>query len=499
VLSALALTLGAAALLAGVTGAWSPCGFSMVDTLACGMGDGRRRTRLVSCATFTVGAVLGGVATYGGLAALGGLLHLAGHGAALAVAAVLAGAAAAGEARGVRIVPQIRRQVPEPWRRTMPLALASWLYGILLGMGFTTFVLTLAVWALAGVSLAAGELTLGVVIGVGFGLGRALPVVALVSWAGTAAGQRMVERMEQGPHLLRRLRVADATALALCALLLAGATASAATTVAEPATDPTAAGDDLAWQVPGAGWTLRRGGAAVQGLTGADPALGGGVAAVRQGTTVTLVRRDTAALIGQLSLLDGVDKLAVSDRWFVYRRRAGGGEELFARPLDALSSQRRVARVSGASRLSRPALDGDTLVFASTSRGGSSIVALDLRRGRRTTVRSSRSSQFLHPSAFGGRLLYVEVSSCRQALRLRALSGRGDRILLSLPSTARRDAGHEPGHTGQGVQRRRCPSGSGGGDAALWTTALAGSVAYVTRLAFNADGSATPALVSVGL
>jgi len=472
----------------------------MVDTLACRMGDERRRTTLVSCATFTVGALLGGAATYGGLAALGGLLHVAGDGPALAAGAVIAAAAAAGEARGVRIVPQIRRQVPEPWRRTMPLALASWLYGILLGLGFTTFVLTLAVWALAGVSLAVGDVTLGLVIGLGFGLGRALPVVGLASSAATGASQRLLERMEQRPHLLRRLRIADAAALALCAVLLAGAPASAATSVAEPATDPTAAGADLAWQEPGAGWTLRHGTATLPGLPGSDPALGGGVVAFRQGTTVTLLRRETSALIGRLSVFDGADKLAVSGRWLVYRRRsAGGGEELFARPLAALARQRRVARVSGAGRISRPALAGDILVFATASPAGSSIVALDLRRHRRTTVRSSRDTQLLNPSVFGGQVLYVSVSRCRQTLRVARLSGGAERVLLSMPSTARRDEGHEPGHTSQGDEAGRCPGGSGApSDAALWTTALTGSVAYVTRLQLHGDGSVTPTLLSVG-
>ena len=61
----------AAGLIAGVTGAWSPCGFSMVDTLAPHGYAGRLRTTLVACATFAAGALAGGVATFGGLALLG--------------------------------------------------------------------------------------------------------------------------------------------------------------------------------------------------------------------------------------------------------------------------------------------------------------------------------------------------------------------------------------------------------------------------------------------
>src|SRR5205085_8494466 len=120
----------------------------------------------------------GGALTCGSLGLLGALLPL-GRTAGLAGAAAVAVAAACGEARGIRIVPQIRRQVPEPWRRRMPLPVAAGLYGVLLGLGFTTFVLTFAVWALAAISLALGAPELGLAIGLGFGLGRALPVVVL--------------------------------------------------------------------------------------------------------------------------------------------------------------------------------------------------------------------------------------------------------------------------------------------------------------------------------
>ena len=81
------------------------------------------------------------------------------------------------EARGTRIVPQIRRQLPERWRWTMPMPLAAALYGVLLGLGFTTFVLSFGVWALAGISFALGDLDAGLVIGAAFGVGRAIPVV----------------------------------------------------------------------------------------------------------------------------------------------------------------------------------------------------------------------------------------------------------------------------------------------------------------------------------
>ena len=209
----LTTVLAAAALAAGITGAWSPCGFSMVETLAPAGYAGRLRTTLTACATFTVGALVGGVVTFGGLALLGERLGAGGTGA-VAVAAVVAVAAAIGEARGLRIVPQVRRQVPESWRRVLPVPLAAGLYGVLLGLGFTTFILTFAVWALAAVSVALGDPALGAVLGLAFGAGRALPVIALAPVAETDRGNAAHAAMAERPAILRGLRVADAIALA---------------------------------------------------------------------------------------------------------------------------------------------------------------------------------------------------------------------------------------------------------------------------------------------
>jgi hypothetical protein len=208
-----------AAAAAGVTGAWSPCGFSMVETLAPHGYAGRLRTTLAACATFAVGALAGGVATFGGLALLGQALG-AGGPLALAIAAAVALAAAIGEARGARIVPQVRRQVPESWRRRLPVPLAAGLYGVLLGLGFTTFILTFAVWALAGACVAIGDPVLGAAAGLAFGAGRLLPVIVLAPAAATRLGAAAHAAMAERPRILRSLRAVDAVAMAACAVAL---------------------------------------------------------------------------------------------------------------------------------------------------------------------------------------------------------------------------------------------------------------------------------------
>jgi hypothetical protein len=207
------------ALFAGVTGAWSPCGLSMVDTLAPDGYARRLRTSLAACATFALGALAGGALTFGGLALVGAALG-AGGTAAVGAAAVVAVAAAVAEARGLRIAPQIRRQVPEAWRRVLPVPVAAAGYGVLLGLGFTTFVLSFAVWALAGTSVALGDPALGLAIGLAFGAGRALPVVGLAPFAGTERSGAITAAMCERPAILLGLRRLDAVALAACAVAL---------------------------------------------------------------------------------------------------------------------------------------------------------------------------------------------------------------------------------------------------------------------------------------
>ena len=205
------LILAAAA--AGVTGAWSPCGFSMVETLAPQGYAGRMRVTAAACATFAAGALVGGAITFGGLALLGEALG--------ASAPVAAAARSRWRRRSARRAARgsCRRcaaRCPSRGAGACPVPLAAGLYGVLLGLGFTTFILTFAVWALAGVSVALGDPALGLAIGLAFGAGRLLPVVVLAPAGGGALHAAMAER----PRILRSLRAVDAVALTACAVAL---------------------------------------------------------------------------------------------------------------------------------------------------------------------------------------------------------------------------------------------------------------------------------------
>jgi hypothetical protein len=452
----------AAAVVAGVTGAWSPCGFSMVETLSPAGYAGKLKTTAIACATFALGALAGGAVTFGGLALVGERLGAN----APFVAAAIALAAAAGEARGARIVPQVRRQVPESWRRVMPLPLAAGLYGVLLGLGFTTFILSFAVWALAGISVALGDPQTGLLIGVAFGAGRALPVIALAPSGGGALHAAMAER----PRILRGLRTLDALALAGTAAALAATPAQAAVTVtAVGYSDLSVDGTVFALHRPGTVGELR-GPAGIQPLPGNHPAVGGGRVAWIDGAAVVV--QQVAAIAAP-----GADALAVSTNWVAWR--ASGA--LYAALLDP--AQGFVPRPVIAGAVGKPSLAGNLLLYELAGQ----IEAFDLGTGQRTLLRSESRAELRGPSLLGNRLTYVRATFKRQQVMTGPFVPRQvsrDRTLYGTTPTARRDAGHEKGrfpakgHINKPLWERP-PEGV---HDTLTTTATSDIAVYVTRV-----------------
>ena len=489
----------AAALVAGLAGAWSPCGFSMVDTLAPHGYARRMRTTVAACAAFALGALAGGVATFGGLAVLGGALG-AGGGAAVTVAAAALLVAAVGDAAGRRIVPQVRRQVPESWRRVLPVPVAAALYGVLLGLGFTTFVLSFAVHALAAVSLALGDPVAGVAIGVAFAIGRTVPVVLLAPLQETERGVALAAAMGEKPVVLRSIRAGGAVALSAAAVAIAldGVPATAADVLTSDGTDPSAGASALAWQLPGQGQGLiRRDGGEPQPLPGADPALGPSTVVWREADELVVARQDTLQPVLRLAA-PGAEEPAISDRWLVWRARDEGGDVLRAVELAAPQEPQRVLRrVSAPDRIGRPSLDGDRVVYHVARRSYSRLEEEHLPTGRRVVLRRGREgNQLLNPSLRDGRLLYVRSSARRQEVLLGDRRGGDRRIYSTLPTT-RRDAVREPGRSrhGAGYPRGRAPRlparPRAGNAVTLWSTALDDDRAYVTRQRRSGDRTTT--------
>src|SRR4029453_176751 len=130
------------------------------------------RHRRRAGAAFAAGLVLGAGAIFVALAAVGAA---AGSRVVLRARLAVGAVAVVSAALGLRVRPQIHLQVPEPWRRTMPLERALFLYGLLLGTGLPTYGPATAAWALPVLCLALGSLGAALAIAAGFAAGRALP------------------------------------------------------------------------------------------------------------------------------------------------------------------------------------------------------------------------------------------------------------------------------------------------------------------------------------
>jgi hypothetical protein len=434
-MGALEFSLAAAAIAIGVTGTWSPCGFSMVETIGPTGHTGGLRTTLAACATFAPGALAGGALTFGLLAWLGGLVVGAGGQVAYGVAAVIALTAALAEARGAPIVPQLRRQLPEQWRRLMPMPVAAGLYGVLLGLGFTTFVLSFGVWALAGISFAVGDLDAGLMVGLGFGAGRALPIVFLAPVAGRPLGVRATELMAGRPGLYRGLRFGDAIALATVGAVLVAGPVQAESVLEPNAADPSIEGGHLAWQLEGNRAAVIARGEAETAVPGTDPAVGGPWIATVENDEIVLRRRADLAEVARVRA-PGVDAVAVSEDWLAWRANGSSRDTIRTRPLSdgfVTGPVRTVHSIPEPNQLGRPALDGSSLVYAAAQRLRNRIVRVELAQGGRQVLIASRRWGLSNPDLEGGRLLYVRHGRKRDLLKLMRAGGEGSgRTLLRM-------------------------------------------------------------------
>jgi hypothetical protein len=358
------------------------------------------------------------------------------------------------------------------------------------------------VWALAAVSVALGDPALGAALGLAFGAGRALPVIAFAPVAETDRGNAAHAAMAERPAILRGLRVADAVALAACAAALVSvAPASAATVAASSASGPASAGDLFAYQRPGGPGFLRRPDATVA-LPGRDPALGGNLVGWRDGNRIVLADPGTLAPVAGYDA-PGAGAFAFSDQWVVW---LVGSARLVAQPRNLSAPARVVVSARRSEQLGRPALAGSTLVFHRAGRSGAQVRVLDLASGRGGLLRSERRALLSNPSFDGHQVLYVRSTYTRQELRLGPAVRRratSDRVLYRTTPTARRDAGKETGHSrhaagyphGRPPRQPRRPAA--GVTDTLWTTALGNDAAFVTRLRLR-GGTTTATVLSVG-
>jgi hypothetical protein len=179
----------------------------------------------------TAGAYVGASTAAGGLlgAALGALGRpVAGRAPATAIAVIaaltIAGLLLDAHVFGLR-VPGPRRQVNEDWLATY----RGWVYGAgfggQLGLAFVTIVAGSVTWVAFACALAAGSAPGGALIGVTFGLARALPVLTMARVVDPRLLRTRMARIDGArPRVFRALAVVQAVAaFGLVGLLAIGA------------------------------------------------------------------------------------------------------------------------------------------------------------------------------------------------------------------------------------------------------------------------------------
>ena len=204
------------AVVAGLRGIWSPCGLSMVSSINPFSEAGRGHRYGVTCAWFVLGAVLGGLLLGAGTAVLAAFATPL-----PAVGAVAAVVTLAADRQLLRL-PTHPRQVEESWLRTF----RPWVYGagfgLQIGIGFATYVMTAATYLLVVLAALTGSPLVAVGCGALFGLVRGLSVL-LGAWARTPEQLRVLHRRldELAPVSLRLAMLWQAVAAVLLALVVA--------------------------------------------------------------------------------------------------------------------------------------------------------------------------------------------------------------------------------------------------------------------------------------
>lgn len=188
--------LFALAAVTAVRGMWSPCGLSMLSTLNPVSERARSHRFWATACWYVVGAVVGGA-----LLGLGCALVAVGFGGldaptsvAWSVALVASSVAVLSDARiGGWSLPMHPRQVDERWVDRYRRWLYASGYGVQIGTGFATYIMTAGVYLVALLAVLTGSFVQAFAGGVVFGLVRGLCIV-VAARARTPDALRLVIR-----------------------------------------------------------------------------------------------------------------------------------------------------------------------------------------------------------------------------------------------------------------------------------------------------------------
>lgn len=166
---------GLTAVFAAIRGLWSPCGLSMVSTLNPFSERSRGHRYPLTAAWFVAGAALGG-AVLGGVAALGAMVWAwigPGTAGTLVIAAGCCLVAAVSDSSVVAWrLPLLPRQVNEQWVDRYRRWFYAAGFGLQIGVGVATYVMTAAVYLTFVLGVLTGSPRTALAVGILFGAVR---------------------------------------------------------------------------------------------------------------------------------------------------------------------------------------------------------------------------------------------------------------------------------------------------------------------------------------
>lgn len=214
------------AVVAAARGMWSPCGLSMLSSLNPVAERARGHRFGVTAAWYVAGALLGGATLGAGcaVAATGyGQLHLA----PVATWSVALGGAVIAVASDSPVVPfalpDHPRQVDERWLGSYRRWIYAGGFGVQIGIGFATYIMTAAVYLTALLAVLTGRPGAAFAVGVAFGLARGLGVLVTARARTPEALRGLVRRIDRlGPAALRAAALTATAAGAVAGAVVGG-------------------------------------------------------------------------------------------------------------------------------------------------------------------------------------------------------------------------------------------------------------------------------------
>lgn len=395
----------------------------MVETFT-PAGCGGRQRQVTAIACFTLASIAAAAALGAACGALGALVPQRRW--LLVAAGMIAAVAALREAGILRFgVPDLRRQVPEHWRRTLPLPVWSSGYGAILGSGFGTYQPAGTYWVLLCAITATGRPALGAVCMALFGLARGLMVVV--------PGRTPVGRFASGYRLIRP---ANALILfALAAVLVVPASAGAAPfPAANGVSDPSLSRGNLAFTqyTDGAASVVVRTntGEFFSFPGGTTPSISGDFLAYADPGGIRIVRWRTGEQVGRI---DGAaNRPALSGLRLAYVLRTATSRRLVVREL-ATGRVRIIARVPVGMDLGRPSLWGADVVWHEVD-GASHRILRHTVGSRRVSVlaQSSRRLELRDPVIGHGRVAWIVADAEFTSIWVRGGDGRQRRVATAV-------------------------------------------------------------------